>query len=59
MPKQANKEKALAALLTSPSIREASKASGLSEETIYRVKNVAFYPLPTCTWFPPASTLPL
>jgi hypothetical protein len=38
MPKQANKEKALAALLTSPSIREASKASGLSEETITALK---------------------
>ncbi len=36
MPKQTNKEKALNALLNSPSIREASKQSGLSEETIYR-----------------------
>ncbi len=36
MPKQTNKEKALTALLNSPSIREASKQSGLSEETIYR-----------------------
>jgi len=36
MPKQTNKEKVLNALLNSPSIREASKASGLSEETIYR-----------------------
>jgi transposase len=36
MPKQSNKEKALNALLNSPSIREASKQSGLSEETIYR-----------------------
>lgn len=36
MPKQTNKEKALNALLNSPSIREASRTSGLSEETIYR-----------------------
>ncbi len=36
MPKQNNKEKALNALLISPSIREASKQSGLSEETFYR-----------------------
>ena len=43
MPKQTNKEKALSALLNSPSIREASKQSGLSEETIYRyLKDVEF-----------------
>jgi hypothetical protein len=36
MPKQTNKEKALNALLISPSIRDASRTSGLSEETIYR-----------------------
>ncbi len=36
MAKQTNKEKVLNALLNSPSIREAAKASGLSEETIYR-----------------------
>ncbi len=36
MPKQTNKEKALSALVNSPSIREASRASGLSEETLYR-----------------------
>ena len=43
MPKQTNKEKALNALLNCPSIREASKQSGLSEETIYRyLKDVEF-----------------
>ena len=36
MPKQTNKEKALVALLNSPSIVEAANSSGLSEETFYR-----------------------
>jgi len=36
MPKQNNKEKALAALINSPSIREAARISVLSEETLYR-----------------------
>ncbi len=36
MLKQTNKEKALTALIGSPSICEAAKASRLSEETIYR-----------------------
>lgn len=36
MPKQTNKEKALKALLESNSIRDAAKACGLSEETLYR-----------------------
>ncbi|MGB7201474.1 MAG: helix-turn-helix domain-containing protein [Pyrinomonadaceae bacterium] len=36
MPKHSNKEKALAALLETNSIRDAAKASGLSEATIYR-----------------------
>lgn len=36
MPKQTNKEKALIALLHAPSVVEAAKQSGLSEETFYR-----------------------
>ncbi|MBA4121490.1 MAG: hypothetical protein H0X72_03365 [Acidobacteria bacterium] len=36
MPKQANKEKILIALIETPSIREASKKSGIGEATIYR-----------------------
>lgn len=36
MPKQTNKEKALTALIHSPSVREAAQISGLSEETLYR-----------------------
>lgn len=36
MPKQTNKEKALVALLNTRSIRDAAKASRLSEETLYR-----------------------
>lgn len=36
MPKQTNKAKALIALLNTKSIREAAKASRLSEETLYR-----------------------
>ena len=39
MPKQSNKDKALVALLGSNSIRDASKACGLSEVTIYRYLN--------------------
>ncbi len=36
MPKTTNKEKALAALLESPSIAEAAKKCALSQETLYR-----------------------
>ena len=36
MPKQTNKAKALIALLNTKSIRDAAKASRLSEETLYR-----------------------
>lgn len=36
MAKQSNKEKAIAALINAPSIREASRQCGLSEETLYR-----------------------
>jgi hypothetical protein len=36
VPKQTNKEKVLTALLSSPSIAEASRTSGLSEASIYR-----------------------
>ena len=36
MPKQTNKGKALTALLAHSSIRDAGKACGLSEETLYR-----------------------
>lgn len=36
MPKETNKEKALAALLNSASVCEAARLSGLSEKTIYR-----------------------
>ena len=36
MPKQANKEKLLIALIETSSIREASKKSGIGEATIYR-----------------------
>lgn len=36
MPKEKNKEKALSALLNSPSITEAARKSGISERTFYR-----------------------
>lgn len=36
MPKQTNKDRALIALLNTKSIREAAKASRLSEETLFR-----------------------
>jgi AcrR family transcriptional regulator len=36
MAKQTNKEKAIAALINAPSIREAARQCGLSEETLYR-----------------------
>ncbi len=36
MPKQANKEKVLIALIETSSIREAAKKSGIGEATIYR-----------------------
>ena len=36
MPKQANKEKILIALIETSSIREAAKKSGIGEATIYR-----------------------
>ncbi len=36
MPKETNKEKVLAALIESSSIREAAKKSGIAEATIYR-----------------------
>ena len=39
MPKPSNKDKALIALLGSNSIRDAAKACGLSEVTIYRYLN--------------------
>ncbi len=36
MPKETNKEKVLVALIETSSIREAAKASGIGEATIYR-----------------------
>ncbi len=36
MPKETNKEKVLIALIETSSIREAAKASGIGEATIYR-----------------------
>jgi AcrR family transcriptional regulator len=36
MPKEANKEKVLIALIETSSIREAAKASGIGEATFYR-----------------------
>lgn len=36
MPKESNKERVLAALINTPSIREAATACGIGEATIYR-----------------------